>query len=92
MSKEKKAFHLKDPTVVTALENIVFHQMENRPAKIWLASLALLLVSKQDEEQAIEMNINGIRVEFNLLPPGEDYEPGKVDPDTVDEIEKEVEL
>ena len=48
-------------------------------------------MAKQEDEEAIEMNLNGIRVQFRLLPPGEDYD-GKndLDPETYDALEKEV--
>jgi len=72
--ENKNGLDLRDPAIVAKLENVVFNGLEDPklPAKLWLASMALLLVSKQDENQAIQMDINGIRVEFNLLPPAED--------------------
>ena len=90
-NNDESGLNLEDPKILAALENVVFNKIEAVPAKHWLASLALLLVAKQEDEEAIEMNLNGIRVQFRLLPPGEDYD-GKndLDPETYDAVEKEV--
>jgi hypothetical protein len=72
MSQEdKEGIDLCDPELVAKLEAAVFGNLD-LPAKAWLGCLALLLVAKQDTNESIEMDVNGIRVEMSLLPPADD--------------------
>lgn len=92
MSKQQegKGLDLRDPLTVIALENIVFNgTSQGMPADKWLASLALLLVAKSDDEQAIEMNVNGIRVSMTLLPPEEGSPMEAGDDEDEDDDEEE---
>lgn len=72
--QEKNPINLADPAIKEKLEEIVFTKTKSTRADQWLGALALLLVANQydPENDSIELNINGVRLCIELLPPEDD--------------------